>query len=46
MINGAIAGRCGRVCEGVCIRLYSEEDWEDRPDFTDPEIRRSALRCV
>ena len=37
------AGRCGRVCEGVCIRLYSEKDWEDRPDFTDPEIRRSAL---
>ena len=37
------AGRCGRVCEGVCIRLYSEEDWEDRPDFTDPEIKRSAL---
>ena len=37
------AGRCGRVCEGVCIRLYSEKDWEDRPEFTDPEIRRSAL---
>lgn len=37
------AGRCGRICEGVCIRLYSEEDWECRPDFTDPEIRRSAL---
>ena len=37
------AGRCGRGCEGVCIRLYSEKDWEDRPDFTDPEIRRSAL---
>ncbi len=37
------AGRCGRVCEGVCIRLYSEEDFEDRADFTDPEIRRSAL---
>ena len=37
------AGRCGRVCEGVCIRLYSENDWEERPDFTDPEIRRSAL---
>lgn len=31
------------MCEGVCIRLYSEKDWEDRPDFTDPEIRRSAL---
>lgn len=37
------AGRCGRVCEGVCIRLYSEEEWEERQDFTDPEIRRSAL---
>lgn len=37
------AGRCGRVCEGVCIRLYSEEDYEERPEFTDPEIKRSAL---
>lgn len=40
------AGRCGRVCEGVCIRLYSEENWEERPPFTDPEIRRSALAGV
>ncbi len=37
------AGRCGRVCEGVCIRLYSEDELEERADFTDPEIRRSAL---
>lgn len=37
------AGRCGRVCEGVCIRLYGEDDWEERQEFTDPEIRRSAL---
>ncbi len=40
------AGRCGRVCEGVCIRLYSEEDFNDRDDFTDPEIKRSALAGV
>ncbi|MEG3023501.1 MAG: ATP-dependent RNA helicase HrpA [Akkermansia sp.] len=40
------AGRCGRVCEGVCIRLYDEEDWKERPAFTDPEIRRSALAGV
>ncbi len=40
------AGRCGRVCEGVCIRLYSEEDFDSRDDFTDPEIKRSALAGV
>lgn len=40
------AGRCGRVCEGVCIRLYEEEGWEDRSPFTDPEIRRSSLAGV
>ncbi len=40
------AGRCGRVCEGVCIRLYSEEDFNDRDAFTDPEIKRSALAGV
>ena len=40
------AGRCGRVCEGVCIRLYSEDDFNDRDDFTDPEIKRSALAGV
>ena len=39
-------GRCGRVAEGVCIRLYSEEDFESRPDFTDPEIQRTNLASV
>ena len=36
-------GRCGRVSEGVCIRLYSEEDFLARPQYTDPEIRRTSL---
>ena len=40
------AGRCGRVGPGVCIRLYSEEDFNLRPDFTDPEIKRSNLASV
>ena len=40
------AGRCGRVGPGVCIRLYSEEDFEGRPEFTDPEIQRSNLAAV
>ncbi len=40
------AGRCGRVMEGVCIRLYAESDFEARDAFTDPEIRRSALAGV
>ncbi|MBQ8480464.1 MAG: ATP-dependent RNA helicase HrpA [Akkermansia sp.] len=40
------AGRCGRVTEGVCIRLYSENDFEGRDAFTDPEIKRSALAGV
>lgn len=40
------AGRCGRVCEGVCIRLYSEENFENRVPFTDPEIKRSSLSGV
>lgn len=39
-------GRCGRVAEGVCIRLYSEEDYHSRPEFTDPEIRRTHLAAV
>ncbi len=39
-------GRCGRVAEGVCIRLYSEEDYNSRPEFTDPEIRRTHLAAV
>ncbi|ALM54577.1 ATP-dependent RNA helicase HrpA [Halomonas huangheensis] len=39
-------GRCGRVAEGVCIRLYDEEDFLGRPEFTDPEIRRTNLASV
>lgn len=40
------AGRCGRVANGVCIRLYSEDDFASRSDFTDPEILRSSLASV
>ena len=40
------AGRCGRVAEGICIRLYSEQDFHGRPRFTDPEILRSSLAGV
>jgi ATP-dependent helicase HrpA len=40
------AGRCGRVADGICIRLYSEEDFEGRPEFTDPEILRTNLASV
>ena len=40
------AGRCGRVEAGICIRLYSEEDYEGRPEFTDPEILRTNLASV
>ncbi len=39
-------GRCGRLAPGVCIRLYSEKDFLARPEFTDPEIRRSNLAQV
>ncbi|WP_245550197.1 ATP-dependent RNA helicase HrpA [Vreelandella jeotgali] len=39
-------GRCGRIAEGVCIRLYDEEDFLSRPEFTDPEIRRTNLASV
>jgi len=39
-------GRCGRVAEGICVRLYSEADFAARPEFTDPEIRRSSLSGV
>ena len=39
-------GRCGRVSDGVCIRLYSEQDYLDRPRFTQPEIQRSNLADV
>jgi ATP-dependent helicase HrpA len=40
------AGRCGRVMRGICVRLYSEEDYLARPEFTDPEILRSSLAGV
>ncbi|MEO0318522.1 MAG: ATP-dependent helicase HrpA, partial [Pseudomonadota bacterium] len=40
------AGRCGRVAAGVCIRLYDEQDYLQRPKFTDPEILRSSLAAV
>ena len=40
------SGRCGRVEAGICIRLYSEEDYESRPEFTDPEILRTNLASV
>jgi ATP-dependent helicase HrpA len=40
------AGRCGRVANGVCIRLYDEKDFNGRPRFTDPEILRSSLAGV
>ena len=40
------AGRCGRVSDGICIRLYSELDYQSRPRFTDPEILRSSLAAV
>jgi ATP-dependent RNA helicase HrpA len=39
-------GRCGRVAEGVCLRLYSEEDFQRRAEFTDPEILRTSLAAV
>ncbi|MFZ5662676.1 MAG: ATP-dependent RNA helicase HrpA [Pseudomonadota bacterium] len=39
-------GRCGRISEGVCYRLYSEADFLSRPQYTDPEIRRAALAGV
>ncbi|MDR3299418.1 MAG: ATP-dependent RNA helicase HrpA [Candidatus Accumulibacter sp.] len=40
------AGRCGRVSAGVCLRLYSEEDFARRPPYSDPEILRSSLAGV
>jgi ATP-dependent helicase HrpA len=40
------AGRCGRVADGVCIRLYEEDDFLQRPKFTEPEILRSSLAAV
>jgi ATP-dependent helicase HrpA len=40
------AGRCGRVADGICIRLYDEADFAKRPKFTEPEILRSSLAGV
>ncbi len=39
-------GRCGRVADGICIRLYSEDDFLARPEFTEPEILRTSLASV
>ncbi|MGI8779014.1 MAG: ATP-dependent RNA helicase HrpA [Solirubrobacteraceae bacterium] len=39
-------GRCGRVADGICVRLYAEEDFDERPRFTDPEILRTNLASV
>jgi len=39
-------GRCGRIAEGICYRLYAEADFQARAEFTDPEIRRSSLAGV
>jgi ATP-dependent helicase HrpA len=40
------AGRCGRTSDGICIRLYSEDDFAGRPEFTEPEILRTSLASV
>jgi ATP-dependent helicase HrpA len=40
------AGRCGRVADGICFRLYSEDDFDARPAFTEPELLRSSLAAV
>lgn len=40
------AGRCGRVADGIAIRLYSEDDFASRPEFTEPEILRTSLASV
>ncbi len=40
------AGRCGRVAPGICIRLYAEDDYDARPEFTEPEIQRTNLASV
>jgi ATP-dependent helicase HrpA len=40
------AGRCGRVAPGICIRLYSEDDFRSRPEYTEPEILRTNLASV
>jgi len=43
---GQRAGRCGRVADGICIRLYAEDDFAGRPEYTDPEIARTSLASV
>jgi ATP-dependent helicase HrpA len=43
---GQRAGRCGRTSDGICIRLYSERDFDSRPQFTEPEILRTNLAAV
>lgn len=40
------AGRCGRVAPGICVRLYAEDDYDARPEFTEPEILRTNLASV
>ncbi len=40
------SGRCGRTSDGICIRLYSEADYDSRPEFTEPEILRTSLASV
>ncbi len=40
------AGRCGRLADGICVRLYGEDDYAARPKYTDPEILRSSLAAV
>jgi ATP-dependent helicase HrpA len=40
------AGRCGRVADGICIRLYAQDDFDARPEFTEPEILRTNLASV
>ncbi|MFG1920341.1 ATP-dependent RNA helicase HrpA [Cryptosporangium sp. NPDC048952] len=39
-------GRCGRLSDGICVRLYTEDDFDSRPEFTDPEILRTNLASV
>jgi len=39
-------GRCGRLAPGICIRLYAEDDFEQRPEFTEPEVQRTNLASV
>ncbi|MBA2516128.1 MAG: ATP-dependent RNA helicase HrpA [Solirubrobacterales bacterium] len=39
-------GRCGRTSDGICLRLYTQDDFHDRPEFTDPEILRTSLASV